>query len=182
MAVHDSTFEDLEKFSWMIPNGEVLLAAGIEFQLLSKGRDVKHPHDILRLTAMDFIKYQLLDWELACLFNNDLPFSYRDGEMIASFYPRMQDEMTRKGELSHETRMGRFLKLQLHLGVPAYNGLKEFRKRNPKDSIEEIIRTFSYIPFFIPDGTFARGFPYSQVDFDKLVSGQGVTCANPVLI
>ena len=114
-AINRCQYEDAERFSQVVPDGEYVVMAGIEFQLATRGPEVKYPQDFMELTVAEFIKYQVVDWELACLFNNDLPYNYRDGERIATFYSLMQEEQMRHGKLSNGTHMERFVKLQFHL-------------------------------------------------------------------
>ena len=162
LAVKRSSDEDVAKFLSIIPNGKQALVAGIEFQLKSMKSSVKHPTNMLVLTAMEFIKYQIIDWELACLFNNDLPYYYRDGERISTFYSLMQEEVERLGQLSEKTQMYRFIKLQIHLNNTTGQSLVRFVSEQERPmEFWLIAKQFPHVPFFIPIGSLARGFPYS---------------------
>ena len=160
-AVKKSSQQDVDKFLRIVPQGQRMVEAGLSFQINSFGRSVNYNHEILVLTVMTFIRYQIVDWELACVFNNDLPYLYRDGQRISTVYPEYQDEIELLGKLTSGTEMVRYMNLQFHLGNEAIAALARFIKTQKNANYESIANSLPHVPLFTPKGRLAKGFPYS---------------------
>lgn len=158
--VHRCSQAEIEKWTMVVPEGTSVLKAGMAFQLKELG-SVQQIEDLLILVGQEMIKYQITDWEIACVYNNRLPFKYRDGIPISRFYRRMQKEVRDRGGLKESTKISWFERLQFHMNDAAYKAFLDETANYDVAEFSKILYKYPRVQMLIPFGRHARGFAYS---------------------
>ena len=170
---HKMGAQAITRFREVIPEADYIVTAGISFQLYQGSASYACLQSLLEATCKEFVHYRMIDWEIACIYNNRLPFVYRDGVLIKDAYQEMQDEQKARGKLSSRSKLLRFVRNQFHLNSPTYESLVEYLDDH-KISISNLMTLYDRIPFMVIDGPEAKGYPYAKTTAASHVAKYGV--------
>ena len=160
-------------FRHAIPNADSLVLAGIEFQLRECGTEYRAIDKILMQICIEFIKLRIIDWELAYVFNRQLPLRYRNGILMDEVYANMMEHVRKFGALSVIKEKLRFECNQFHLNDVTFNALSEYVNGH-NISISKYTAKFPRIPFMMPEDHGGRCYPFSRFNLFEHQSEFGV--------